>query len=302
MENKNTNGKFKELNKQSKDYTKKYAKEDVGFTVVNKTIRYISPIMDKINEIASEKNLSDTQAVNYFLCNKISANELISKEQLEVLVSLIFEKFDKTYVGFNSLLSNLLDSLNTIEDYYDFFMGHGFEATPSRCLSTIIYSNIECRFSFVKLLQSKIENELGITLSVNYPTYNLNSNLEEENTMKVTTDFIKENPNQIVNVINPSKDLLLTAFEQDITLIKHFEYLDLDTQLYFINENVDNIKYINNPHETVQLMAINLDINLIKYIKNPTSTVQLLVLQKDRTLIKYIEKPDKQVKTILNIK
>jgi hypothetical protein len=64
-------------------------------------------------------------------------------------------------------------------------------------------------------------------------------------------DYIKIDPFAFRFIKNPTKNVQLTAVNQNGTTIQYIENPDKEVQLEAIKKNIDSIKYIKNPHQEV---------------------------------------------------
>lgn len=71
--------------------------------------------------------------------------------------------------------------------------------------------------------------------------------------------------------------------------------LNEQQQLDFINQDILNIQYIENPTEKVQLTVIHTNESLIQFIINPCKKAQEEAIKKDSFSIQYINNPDKEI-------
>jgi hypothetical protein len=122
-----------------------------------------------------------------------------------------------------------------------------------------------------------ILEQLNLGLSINESVYPN----EQENLLKV-----KENPDAISDIDNPSEAVQLAAVKQDGRVIEYIidkgitPSVEVQLQaikMYGANAVMNGIKA---PSEAVQIAAINQDIHLLKKIRNPSEKVQLFAVTK----------------------
>lgn len=68
-----------------------------------------------------------------------------------------------------------------------------------------------------------------------------------------------------------------------------------EEQLLRVGQNIEAIRFIENPSEEAQLAAVEQDGLLIEYIENPSEVVKIAAVTQDGSAIKYIENPSEAV-------
>lgn len=100
---------------------------------------------------------------------------------------------------------------------------------------------------------------------------------------------VKENPEYISEIENPSEAVQLAAVQQDGYVIKYIKNPSEAVQLAAVEYEGLTLDYIDNPTENVQFKAVEDDPWNLASIKNPISEVVLNALEADVDILDSIE-------------
>ncbi len=99
----------------------------------------------------------------------------------------------------------------------------------------------------------------------------------------------------ITNILNPTEEVQLAIVDKDASLIKYIVNPSVKVQIEALKRNPNIFKLIKNPTEEVQLFATKQNGSLIRHIKNPSIAVQLEAIKRDYNAIRFINSPTEEV-------
>ena len=111
-------------------------------------------------------------------------------------------------------------------------------------------------------------------------------------------NILKNNPNHIRYISNPSYEMQLTAVSvigMDNDSLCYIKEPTDEIKLEAIKHNPDAIAYIRKPTEEMQLAAVRLDGNVLCWIKNPSHQVKLEAVRECSEAIESIIFPNEEL-------